>query len=149
MWGTLKVRGTKEQLKDFILNGLGWVSANGVDARDVQLDRYGCIEYGYGYLSIKETRKCFVENYSDVCLEDFKEGETGVILLDMETTYYISGKQLQEISKQYGIDLKICAFDKGMECGQDIEIVGGEIVKDDEITFADFLWECPCPLLGG
>ncbi|MBB5146203.1 hypothetical protein HNQ35_001404 [Cerasibacillus quisquiliarum] len=36
-----------------------------------------------------------------------------------------------------------------MEFNQDIEINKGEIIKDEEIKFDDYEWECIYPNLGG
>lgn len=49
----------------------------------------------------------------------------------------------------YDIDIKIYAFEAGMEFNQDIEIIKGKIIKDDEIKFENYQWECIEPNLGG
>lgn len=36
-----------------------------------------------------------------------------------------------------------------MEFNQYIEIVDGKLIHDEEITFDDYVWECPEPDLGG
>lgn len=53
------------------------------------------------------------------------------------------------ISKKYNVDLKIYAFEKGMEFNRDIEIHKGRIIKDNKIEFKDYEWECINPLIGG
>lgn len=38
-------------------------------------------------------------------------------------------------------------YEKGLEVQQEIEIIDGEIVKDEEITYDDYKWDCPCPMI--
>ena len=45
--------------------------------------------------------------------------------------------------------MKIYGFEKGMQFNRDVEIVDGEILKDEEINFDDYNWECICPNMGG
>lgn len=47
------------------------------------------------------------------------------------------------------VGLKIHAFEMGMEFNQVIEIIDGKIVKDEELHFKDYQWDCICPKLGG
>lgn len=61
----------------------------------------------------------------------------------------IDAEKLAEVSKKYEIDLKIYAFECGMEFNQDVEIINGEIIKNDEIKFDDYRWECINPTKGG
>ena len=51
--------------------------------------------------------------------------------------------------QKYDVDMKLYAFEKGMEFNQDILIVGGQILRDNTIKFEDYDWECICPTLGG
>ena len=46
-------------------------------------------------------------------------------------------------------DLKLYAFERGMEFNRDIEILNGVLVKDKTITFDNYYWDCVCPLIGG
>lgn len=45
--------------------------------------------------------------------------------------------------------IEIHAFEMGMEFNQVIEIIDGKIVKDEELHFKDYQWDCICPKLGG
>ena len=69
--------------------------------------------------------------------------------MDFQSAWGIDTDSLREISKKYNIDFKIYAFECGMEFNQDIEIIKGKTIKDDEIKFNDYLWECICPDKGG
>ena len=54
-------------------------------------------------------------------------------------------KEQSEVIK----DIKIYAFEAGMEFNQDIEIIKGKIIKDKEIKFENYQWECIEPNIGG
>ncbi|MGR5995465.1 hypothetical protein ACT7C9_25025 [Bacillus cereus] len=56
---------------------------------------------------------------------------------------------LATLSKEYNVDIKIYAFEKGMEFNQDVEIHKGEIIKNVEIEFDNYMWECINPNMGG
>lgn len=45
--------------------------------------------------------------------------------------------------------MKIHGFERGMEFNQVIEIVDGKILKDEELYFKDYQWDCICPNIGG
>lgn len=45
--------------------------------------------------------------------------------------------------------MKIHGFEMGMEFNQDIEIVDGKILKDEEVRFENYQWDCICPNMGG
>lgn len=60
----------------------------------------------------------------------------------------IDSSELLETCIKYNVDMKIHAFERGMEFNQVIEIVDGEIIQDKEIQFEDYQWECICPKLG-
>ena len=68
---------------------------------------------------------------------------------EMKAAWDIEAKPLAELSKEYNIDMKIYAYERGMEFNRDIEIIAGEIIRDNVIEFDDYLWECDCPTLGG
>lgn len=57
-------------------------------------------------------------------------------------------KKIEE-SREYGVDMKIHAFERGMQFNQIIEIIDGEITKEAEIRFKDYEWDCICPNVGG
>ena len=98
---------------------------------------------------IENTRRGFVKDL-DVYFEEDDE-EIQIIHLDTKFAWGIEPKQLQETCIKYNIDMKIYAFECGMEFNQDIEIVNGEIIKDEEINFKDkdYRWDCIMPNLGG
>lgn len=57
--------------------------------------------------------------------------------------------RLKCLSEQYELDFRIYGFERGMEFNHEFEVHKGTIIKDDEIKFTDYQWECPCPEMGG
>ncbi len=155
--GVLKVRGTKENIVNFLQNGLQSVNFLGdntgnhtVEIEDDEIE----IKDVKGDFWIKNTHRNFIERtreYSSIYLSLRKySDDTFVCAIDgFKSAWGIDAKDLAIISKEYGIDFKIYAFEMGMEFNQDIEIVAGEIVKDEEIKFDNYAWDCINPLIGG
>lgn len=144
--GTLKVRGTKENLKKFVLEGLQPVTWLGDFKEQLEIGKYGRItipEQTY----IKNTRRGFVSEETTIYLDELEEKD--VILLNTRFAWGINAEELLETAKEFSVDMKIYAFEMGQEFNQDIEIVDGKIIKNDEITFDDYDWECICPRIGG
>lgn len=145
--GDLKVRGTKENLTKFILEGLHPVNALGERKRKLELDEFG---------DVHTNETCWIENTHrgfaigvDVYISEFEDNEMPIAVFASKFAWGIDAEQLLQICKKYNVDMKIYAFERGMEFNQEIEIVNGEIVKDEEIHFEDYGWDCICPELGG
>lgn len=145
--GTLRVRGKSKDLQNFLLKGL--------KPRDYCKDEHSKIELSeYGYVTCDEicwiegTRRGFVDDFY-VYIEDSEEDSIQTIALDVKFAWGISADELLEICKKYNIDMKIHGFEQGMQFNQIIEIIDGKILKDEELKFEDYIWECICPNMGG
>lgn len=146
--GTLKVRGKQKDIKRFVLEGLKPVGVFGNEKESLTVDECECVSSKYDCW-IEGTQRGFVEDL-DVYFDDEDEDEDKKThCFETRFAWGIDAKPLAEISKKYSVDLKIYAFERGMEFNQDIEIIDGEIVKDEEIKFDDYQWECVCPTIGG
>ena len=66
-----------------------------------------------------------------------------------ESAWDIPKQKLMDISDKHSLDFKIFAYERGMEFNVDFEVSKGEIMKNDEITYDDYEWECPEPNIGG
>ena len=158
--GNLKIRVKKENIIKFLEEGTSlldgfWepkeikpkIEINDCDEIEIKnLDE----TKGINYLYIKGTRKNFiapVEN--EIYVHDEDEEEQIICLENFKAAWGIDAAALRMISNRYNIDIKIYAFEAGMEFNQDIEIIKGEIIKDEEITFKDYVWECIEPNIGG
>lgn len=144
--GTLRVRGTKEDLTKFVLEGLSPVTYIGQDLEPLKMDDLGCIDCERCW--IKGTHRGFVVD-SHVYFDDLEDEEETTIGLETEFAWGISAEELLKSCKKYGVDMRIHAFECGMCFNQIIEIIDGEITKDEEVKFDDYNWDCICPNVGG
>lgn len=145
--GTLKVRGKVKDLKRFVLEGLEPVGYLGDSKEQLKFNEFDYLETKH-HCHIENTHRGFV--CEDQYIELYKKDEeTQVICLDSEFAWGIDAKQLLKTCKKYNVDMKIHAFERGMEFNQEIEIVNGQIIKDNKIKFDDYEWECICPNIGG
>ena len=158
--GNLKIRGKKENIITFLEEGTSllegfWeikeikpkIQINDCDEIEIEnIDE----EKGIDCLYIKGTRRNFIDPIeNEIYIYDTDEEEQIICLKNFKAAWGIDADALKVISKRYGIDIKIYAFEAGMKFNQDIEIVKGEIIKDEEIKFKNYVWECVEPNLGG
>lgn len=144
--GTLRVRGTKENLTKFVLEGLQPVDYIGEDLEALKMDEYSQVKCSRCW--IKGTRRGFILDL-DEYIDDWNDEGKFAIGLEAEFAWGISSEELLNSCKQYGVDMRIHAFECGMCFNQIIEIINGEITKDEEVKFDDYNWDCICPNVGG
>ena len=145
--GCLKVRGKAANVRKFVLEGLKPVDFFGNDLPKLELSDLGEVDTDKDCW-IEGTDRGFVEN---LCV-DFsfvEDDETFTALLDTRFAYGVDAEELLTLCRKYSIDMKLYAFEKGMEFNQDILIVDGEIINNLTIKFEDYGWECICPTVGG
>lgn len=150
--GTLKVRGTIKDLKDFVLNGLLPVNPIGGMKEPLALDSESETSfYIFGItdtLYIKGTRRAFCEpDYIEVSSDE--PNDKTILTMPFKQAWAILSDNLLEVCKEFNVDMKIQGFEQGMRFSQIVEIVNGEIAQDEEIKYDDWEWDCPCPDMGG
>ena len=158
--GNLKIRGKKENIIKFLEEGTSlleglWepkeikpkIEINNCDEIEIKnLDKLKEIDLLY----IKGTHRNFIGPVENgIYIYDIDEKEQIICLENFKAAWGIDADALRVISNRYDIDIKIYAFEAGMEFNQDIEIIKGKIIKDDEIKFENYQWECIEPNLGG
>jgi hypothetical protein len=160
--GTLKIRGSKENIirfaKECITGTNGWkiksfdLKNGGYelgknDDFNVEIDDYELYIHNTMDTHIEGTRRMFIqqENISWY----WNEVKDEVVSVDVQQAWGIDVDNLVNLSKKYNLDFKIYAFEAGMQFNQDVEVIKGEVIKNQEITFDDYQWECINPNLGG
>lgn len=141
--GTLKVRGKKKNVIEFMLKGLKPVGA----WHSLSLNKFGDITSDETYW-IENTYRGFVLGV-DEFFSDYQDEDIVTVALDSKFAHDIDSEELLKTSKKYLVDMKIYGFEKGMQFNRNVEIINGEILKDEEINFDDYKWECICPNIGG
>ena len=158
--GTLKIRGTKENILDFLNKECKIVNFKGfLDEPSIQniiaKEQEDEIEIFYPDNSkeiyLNNTRRNFIENYTGGYLNTCKNNDNEKILVieGFKAAWGIENKPYVEWSKKYNIDFNIHGYEHGMCFEQEIEIIKGKLLKNEEITYDDYVWECPFPNLGG
>lgn len=148
--GDLKVRGTKENIKKFLIEGLISTGSK-IRPEIIRDDTWKfSIRSNTDSFYIKDTRRSFIEKEEiHTYINDWEDDEEGVIVLEYKSAWGIDVVGLVNLSKEFNIDFKILGFELGMEFNQDVEIIKGEVIKNEEITFDDYEWECIRPHIGG
>ena len=161
--GNMRLRGKRSAIKEFLSNELESVChRRGVldvqiapiiiedDGYEITIKRNADDKSLFPSIYIKGTRRNFIRSKSIVVyLDKGDEVIQTVCIDDVEAAWGFEATPYLEKAKKYGIDIRIVGFERGMEFEQEIEIVNGELVKDDEITYDNWLWECPMPNMGG
>jgi hypothetical protein len=141
--GTLKVRGKKKNVIEFMLKGLKPVGPG----RPLALNKFENIDSDETYW-IENTYRGFVLGV-DEFFSDYEDEDIVTVALDSKFAWDIDQEGLLKTCIKYSVDMKIYGFEKGMHFNRNVEIVNAEIIKDEEINFDDYEWECICPNIGG
>lgn len=148
--GTLKLRGQSEDLKRFFKDGVGqssWLEDDKRPIEDfVQTDFDGayCEVILKNEPWIRGTRRAFIESDYVGWDESF-----ATIAIEVKQAWGFDAEAFVEISKKFNLDVRLYGFECGMEFCQEIEILKGIITINREITYDDWVWECPMPNMGG
>lgn len=158
--GKLKIRGKKEDILKFFKDGTSLIDYNenyetieiipNVEIDDeLHIENLNKTKTSLKSLYIKGTRRHFLKPDFEYISTYNIEKKEPIVVMGFKAAWGIEVKTLSQISKKYNIDFKIYAFEMGMQFNQDIEIIKGQIIKNEEITFDDYAWECIDPIMGG
>lgn len=155
--GKLKIRGDKKDIATFFKEELMEVEYQNVPVTNsvrVETDEDGDFVIKKTSLTnrfkLKNTRHYIIETRIDSFYDSYKSAYgKGVLVVGFEAAWLIDVEYFAEMSKKYDIDFKIYAFEQGKEFNQNLEVVKGEIIKDEVIEFDDYVWECIDPTIGG
>lgn len=144
--GTLKLRGRRENIKSALKKmfiGSDITISEEMDDQALILTLTSINSYFY----INNTKRAFIDkNKIEVLLEeDFEIIEID----DFKQAWRVIPKNYQEFSKKYNVDIKIFVFEQGLQFTQEIEIVDGQITKNETRKYDDYQWDVPFSKLGG
>ncbi len=140
--GTLKIRGTAKQVLAFVKTAF--------EAGEYMIEHSNDL---YLFVALKNnawlkgSKRAFCSGYIEIGTAS--EDEKDVAAINFMQAWNIRTEDLLRLAQETGVDLKIYAFEQGVQFNRDIEIVDGEVIKDDVIKFDNYLWDCICPLIGG
>ncbi|MEZ0482617.1 hypothetical protein [Planococcus sp. SSTMD024] len=164
--GSLKVRGKEKDIVAFLRGALGGIPSFGASIKaalgggeievpgvTIEEDDFNMVISSPNGLHIEGSRRAFIEGSVDYWFldEDDEEEPAQVVFTidNFKQAWAVQSDNFARLSEKYNIDIKIHAFERGMQFNQLIEIHKGEIIHDQEIQFDDYEWECVMPNLGG
>lgn len=153
--GMLKIRGKQEDVFNLLADNLQvWKVVTirddmreELDKEAIEIDREDETIYVEKTAHIKGTRRNFVEP-KEINVWKRKDGNA-CIAVEFRAAWGVESEPYIELSKAYNVDIKIEAFERGMEFSRYILIENGNLKEDKETGYDDYVWECVMPNLGG
>lgn len=150
--GTLKVRGKKADIERWLQNAL--VASNDQGTPNEQLVEFNLNgEWPDVNIKdlcwIKDSHRGFIEPDHDIFTYYYDKEDIVILMFDAIFAWSVKVAELAKSSKEFNVDYRFYGFEQGMQFNQFIEIIEGEIVKNEFIQFDDYIWECINPTLGG
>lgn len=160
--GSLKVRGSYDNVKNFFVKGLNAYRGNEMlDKKDwvLDIDEYnepGEREFSMDikpdtWVYVEDTRRAFVTS-NHICFYEgaYKENPSLVVAAcEINQAWCFEEDDWASISKEYNVDIRLWGLEQGVQFGQEIEIIDGEVIKNEEFKYDDWDWDCPLPWFGG
>lgn len=140
--GTLKIRGTVKQLRNFVETAF----EKGDYFFGESSDTYIFVNLK-DYSWLKGSHRAFCSGDFEVSVANADDKD--IVVLDFRQAWNVNAEPFVELARKANVDIKIYAFERGLEFNRDIEIINGELIKNETIEFDDYDWDCICPLLGG
>lgn len=85
----------------------------------------------------------------EIFAEAKSPAEKKAVAFDFRSAWRLESDVLLDLAIKSGVDIRLYAYDSGAEINRNVEIIGGKMIKDETISFDDYVWECQCPLIGG
>lgn len=163
--GTFKVRGNFEDIKRYVKENLKVYESKIIEEPDgsVRLEYIqvpDAIVYEFyepdseefemtvkGDAHIDGSRRHFIIPSTYYCIGQSRR--KAIMVLRFKAAWYIDPQPFSEMSKRYNVDFRLYGCEAGEGFNQEVIIENGEIIKDDEIRFDDYMWDCPFSDLGG
>ena len=145
--GTMKLRGKAADLIRFFENGF--------DTKVEKKEYSDSVLYTIDdFVYINGSRRAFTYDRCDHYIYTDRPDDIQVALVPIRqawsfTPYDGAEQRWIDLAKEYNLDIRLQGFERGIEFFQDVEIVGGEMVRNDVKKYEDWDWECPMPRMGG
>lgn len=157
--GTMKIRGTRENIKKFLSESLipcvsfadniqEFMTGEKPKKPQVEIkeDEWEYTMECKNGFSIKGCHRNFIREIEwYFCDAD----EEILVIDDYSAAWGVDVEPLINLSKTHNIDIKIFVFERGMEFNQEVEIHKGRLIKNNNIEFDNYKWDCIFPNIGG
>lgn len=154
--GDLKVRGKYRNIKEFLSKEMMIIGGSlfNREYKEPVIDESCGIEIKVGNQGMwfRNAYRSYFENNIDIWIDDELKENDSILTLnlgELQTAWGTDTEALTKLSKQYNLDFKIYAYERGMQFNIDFEVHKGEVIKNNEIKFDDYVWECTNPEIGG
>lgn len=150
--GVLKVRGSERAIANYLEDVCAYINEDGenIDAVvEVDATLYECsIKPSEPNLSnhiyLRDTKRAFIDcKEVDTYLSDYKNGQYVLELPNFIQAWSVNVNDFVRLSKKHGVDIKIFGYECGLQFTQEIEILQGEITKDERISVKNWAWDVP------
>lgn len=163
--GTFKVRGNFEDIKRYVKENIkvyepkiikepdGSVRFDHIPVPDAIVYEFDEPDSEEFEMTVKDdahingSRRHFIIPGTYYCIKQNRR--KAVMVLRFKAAWYIDTQPFIEMSKRYNVDFRLYGCETGMEFNQEVIIENGELIKDDEIRFDNYMWDCPFSDLGG
>lgn len=156
--GMLKIRGKQEDVFNLLADNLQvWKTIiikepklnmrEEIDKEAIVVDKEGESIWVEKTAYIKGTRRNFVEP-NEIDVWKGKDGNA-CIAVEFKAAWDVESEPYIKLSKAYNVDIKIEAFERGMEFSRYILIENGNLKEDKKTEYDDYVGECVMPNLGG
>ena len=159
--GTIKFRGSKDNVRKFLSEGIHAVSFLGKDVDGVEVSIDGIFdgiivtqaEDGYFIFHIDNTARAFIkkEDLTSSYLTEFDETDEYITELSFKQAWDINPDEYQNIANKYGLDIHIFAYESGLGFTREVEIIHHELTKNitNNYEYQDYQWNVPFTNIGG
>lgn len=166
--GTFRCRGSKENVKKFIMEGLQPISTllgEEKIKRKIELDDDDYIEISFELdnkdenskkkhpeeLYIPHTKRNFILlEYGCISAHKCQKSNDFIFATNYKGAWAIDKEEIVSVAEEYQIDIRVNGYECGMEFEQLVEVNRRGVIRCESfIQYEDYTWECPMPLLGG
>lgn len=149
--GTLKLRGTRENIEKFMSNGLGVTAIYEGNKSLSDFLINDSDEYALEYFVRDDSIwiKGVAAYISEGQYYTYTHSESSILCLNIEEKWSFHSDKWLEIANKYNLDIRLYGIERGMEFCQEVIIVGGKVEQDRQWKFNNWNWECPFPYMGG
>ena len=151
--GTMKLRGKREDIRRFFLEGLdlsSWLTPGDIKHQVEDNSTEYSLDFTFrDQPHIVGTRRAFItDDYA------YMEEEFGIVCVNVKKAWCFVGDHndldvWETISKKYDVDIRLFGIEMGQCFTQEVIISRGFKPIVNEKQYADWMWECPFPMMGG
>ena len=168
--GTIKVRGTKNQIIDYLKNVFEGSDFWGNDMKiEIMSDDNSIVLRGldeltkpktaspiipknpqFGAFYFKGANRAFTESENNILAFGFFGDAEAIEIIEIpfKQAWAVEADEFVKLSKKYCVDLKIFVFESGWEFTQEVEIIKGKITRNKTIKYENYQWDVPFSKLG-